>query len=83
MQAAGQAAAKMQATHVEAVMGSIAAGPNDWWLAKLAPKMDGAAGLLLNDGAALLAAQLQDLTAVHALALQAYSGFDSPSDAAA
>ncbi len=64
----------MQAAHVEAVMASIAAGPNDWWLAKLAPKMDGAAALPLNDDAALLAAQLQDLTAVHALALQAYSG---------
>ena len=83
MQAASQAAAKMQAAHIEAIMSSIAAGPNDWWLAKLAPKMDGAAGLLLNDGAALLASQLQDLTAVHALALQAYSGFDTPDSAAA
>ena len=64
-------------------MSSIAAGPSDWWLAKLAPKMDAAAGLLLDDGAALLGAKVQDTAAVHAIALQAYSGFSTLAGAAA
>ena len=82
-QAAGQAAADVQAQHVKAVMGGIGAGTGEWWLAKVAPKMDGAAALLLDDGAALLASKCQDMTAVHALALLAYSGFSTLAGATA
>ena len=63
-------------TEAEFLKQTLALGPSDWWLAKVSAKVEAAADVLLAD-AAQLASRLQELPAVHALSLSAYSGFSS------
>ena len=72
-QASCQLAAGIEA---DCLKSAVALGRDDWFLAKISPKVEAAADVLL-DGGAQLASRLLQTPALHALSLTAYSGFSS------